>query len=320
MKRIVKQCGVLLAGVWFCAGAFAQTYPNKPIRVIIGNPAGTVVDGTARPILDDMSKRMGQPIVIDYRTGANTRIGAKAAATATPDGYTLFYSNVMQSHSLFNKENFVDAGKEFVQVSQFVATPWVLVTRASLPATNMQELLAWAKANPGKLRNGAAAPSVTLAMKVLESRIGLASESIPYKASTQVLTSMLAGDIDMTFGSVQTYQAQVQAGKLNIIAFMANKRFALLPNVPSAPEVGLKDFEIPAYYGLWAPVGTPRDIIQKLSAEAAISARNPAIVEQMRRGAGGETLGTTPEEQMKMYEYEVKFWSEASRLSNYTPE
>jgi tripartite-type tricarboxylate transporter receptor subunit TctC len=300
-------------------GAFAQAYPSKPIRVIQGNPAGSVVDLSARPILDEMSKRLGQPIVVDFRPGANSSIGAKAAMAAAPDGYTLFYSNVMQSNSIFNSTNAVDAGRDLLPISQFVVTPWILVARATLPATTMQELIAYSKANPGKLRNGAPAPSVTLAMAFLGARAGVQSESIPYKVSTQVLTSLLAGDIDLTLGSVTTYQAQIQAGKLRAISTMGAKRSPLLPNVPALPEVGVKDFDIPAYYGLWAPLGTPKDIIQKLSAEAVAATKNQAIVEQLRK-VGAEVLGTTPEEQMRLYEYEVKFWSEAARMANYKPE
>ena len=314
---------LIVAGMMAAASAgsaLAQTYPSKPVRIIIGNPPGSVVDVTIRPVAEELTRRMGQPVIVENRPGANSRIGAKAVVGASPDGYTLFYSLVMQSHSLFVRENSVDAGKDLLPVSQLVSTPWVLVVRSSLPVTTLQELVAYSKANPGSLKHGAPAAIVDIPMKVLGDRAGFESRSIPYKSSPQVMVALLSGEVDLGMGSAQTYTAQLQAGKVRALFALATKRVAVVPDVPAASEVGLPNFEVPAYYGLWAPLGTPRDIIAKLSAEAAAAVRTPAIVEQIRKSSGGEALGTTPEEQMKQYEAEVRFWTEAIRATGYKAE
>ena len=300
--------------------AFAQTYPSKPIRIILGNPPASVVDVTIRPVAEEMSRRMGQPVVVENRPGANSTIGAKAVVGAPPDGYTLLHNNVMQSHSLLIRNNTVDAGKDLLPVSQLVSTPWVLVVRASLPVTTLQELVAYSKANPGSLKHGGVSPLVDVPMMALGSRAGFASRSIPYKSSPQVMLALLSGEVDIGMGSAQTYIAQIQAGKLRAVFAVANKRVSVVPDVPAGPEVGLPNFEVPGLYGLWAPLGTPRDIILKLSAEAAASVKTPAIIEQIRKSSGGDALGTTPEEQLKMHEGEVRFWTDAVRVTGYKPE
>ena len=322
MKAFVSAATLVVAMVVTLAAgnALAQAYPAKPVRIIIGNPPGSVVDVTIRPVAEELTKRLGQPFIVENRAGANSRIGARAVASAPPDGYTLFYSLVMQSHSLFVRDNAVDAGKEMLPVSQLISTPWVLVVRSSLPVKSLQELVAYSKANPDALKHGAPAAIVDIPMKFLGDRAGFQTRSIPYKSSPQVMVALLSGEVDLGMGSAQTFLAQLAAGKLRALVAVANKRIAVVPDVPASPEVGLRDFEVPAYYGLWAPLGTPRDIINKLSAEATAVVRLPTIVEQIRNSSGGEVLGTTPEEQMKQYESEVRFWTDAIRATGYKPE
>lgn len=318
MKALVFLAALVAAAA--SGHAMAQSYPSKPVRIIIGNPPGSVVDVTIRPIAEELTRRLGQPFIVENRAGANSRIGARAVASAPPDGYTLFYSLVMQSHSLFVRDNAVDAGKDLMPVSQLISTPWVLVVRSSLPVKSLQELVAYSKANPDTLKHGAPAAIVDIPMKFLGDRAGFQSRSIPYKSSPQVMVALLAGEVDLGMGSAQTFLAQLAAGKLRALAAVATKRVAVVPDVPALPEVGVRDFEVPAYYGLWAPLGTPRDIINKLSAEATTVVRLPAIIEQIRNSSGGEVLGTTPDEQMKQYESEVRFWTEAVRATGYKAE
>lgn len=318
MKSFVST--LVLTAAMVAGTAQAQTYPAKPVRIIIGNPPASVVDVTIRPVAEELTRRLGQPFIVENRPGANSRIGAKAVVSAAPDGYTLFYSLVMQSHSLFGRDSAVDAGKDLLPVSQLVSTPWVLVVRSTLPITSLQELVAYSKANPGSLKHGAPAAIVDIPMKFLGDRAGFQTRSIPYKSSPQVMVALLSGEVDLGMGSAQTFLAQLQAGKLRALAAVAAKRVAVVPDVPALPEVGLRDFEVPAFYGLWAPPGTPRDIINKLSAEAAAAVKTPAIVEQIRKSSGGEVLGTSPEEQLKQYEFEVRFWTEAIRVTGYKPE
>lgn len=317
---IMVSCLSVVTGLVVSAGVSAQAFPGKPIRIILGNPPASVVDVTIRPVAEEMSRRMGQPVVVENRPGANSTIGAKAVVGAAPDGYTLLHNNVMQSHSLLIRNNTVDAGKDLLPVSQLVATPWVFVVRSSLPVTSLQELVAYSKANPGSLKHGGVSPLVDVPMMALGSRAGFASRSIPYKSSPQVMLALLSGEVDLGMGSAQSYIAQIQAGKLRALFAVANKRVSVVPDVPSAPEVGLPGFEVPAYYGLWAPLGTPREIIARLSVEASAAVRTPAIVEQIRKSSGGDALGTTPDEQLKMHEAEVRFWTEAIRVTGYKPE
>ncbi len=318
MKEIVHWVTAAIALV-AAGSSLAQGFPNKPIRIIFGFQPGTIQDAVARPVALEMEKRLGQPIILEFKPGANGTIAAKFVAGSAPDGYTLNYNSIT-IHPIFNKNNAVDAAKELAPVSQFVQTPVFLFARTSLPVTTLQELVAYGKANPNNIKYGTSNPTINLGFEMLKVRTGLAALDVPYKASSPTILAMLASEVDMTFSSPGVFLPHVEAGKLRAIFVASNKRSPILPNVPSASEIGIPNFELAVNNNLWAPVGTPRDVVTKLSEAAAAALRMPTIVDFIRKGIGSEPVGSTPEEQLRTFESEVKFWSEAARLANYQPQ
>ncbi len=320
LMRSIACATLILAALAPCAFAQAQPYPAKPIRIVIGYPAGTTFDGAGRPLATELSARLGQPVLFDYKPGANTTIGAKAVVNAVPDGYTLFFSNAITAHPLFNLNNAVDAGRDLAPVSMVSTLPYYFVARATLPVTSLQEMIAYASTNPGRLRHGTAVASWDLMMQVVKDRTGIASESIPYKAAVPVTLALLNGEVDWAVSSVQAFLPHIQAGSMRALFMTGAKRSAQLPNVPTSAEAGMPGFEPAAIFGLWAPAGTPRDIIDRLSSEVAAAVKLAPVAEQIRKGSGSEPWGSTAEELRRSFDAETRFWAEAARLANYKPQ
>lgn len=320
MKQTLCDVMLTLAMLIAASASLAQPYPTKPIRIVIGFPPGTILDFVSRLVSNEMAKPLGQPIVIEFKPGASSTIGAKYVVSANPDGYTLLYGPLVAAHPLLNRNNAVDAGKDLAPVSRFATTPYFFVSRASLPVSSLQELVAYAKTNPDSLKHGLPSATTNLIMQMLMSRTGINSRSIPYKSSPQITIALLAAEVDWSVANVAGFLPHIQAGTIRALFVASTKRSSLLPNVPTAAEFGVPNFEVASNYGLWAPLGTPKDIIQKLSAEAATALKIPAVAEQIRKGSGAEPVGSTPEELMRTFEADIKFLSEAARLAKYQPE
>ncbi len=320
MTRCSYRLVLILAALLFAGSAFGQAYPNRPVRIIVGFPPGTSLDQVGRPVGNELEKRLGQPFVMEFKPGANGTIGAKAVVTAKPDGYTLFYGNTVSIHPVLTRNNAVDAGKELLPISHYTTAPFFLVSRATLPQTTWQEVAAYAKANPNKLTYGATSQTIVLVMEMLKSKSGFNARGIPYKGPPPSVVALLADEIDIGTATVPSYLTQIQAGKLRPLFVASNTRSPLLPNVPSSAEVGVPGFVMENNVGLWAPLGTPKEIIDLLSKESAIVLRIPAMVEFIRKNVGAEPVGSTPEELLKMFNEESKFLAEAARLANYQPE
>lgn len=319
MKQTFRM--IATAVMFAIAGASSsQSYPVKPITVVFGFPPGTSLDSIARPVTDEMAKRLGQRFIFEFKPGASATIAAKYVVNAKPDGYTLLYCNCLPSHPVFVRNNSVDPVKELASVSLFASGPYVLFSRGNLPAASMQELLAYAKANPGKLRYGSANPAIDIAFSMLKSRNGFVAEGIPYKSGPQIIAAMLAGEIDLTFAPVFGFMPHIQSGKLRAVFFAAPSRYAGLPDVPTSAEAGVADFDVGGLQGLWTPLGTPKDIVHKLAAEAALAVKNPGISELIRKSFDFVPVGSTPEEQLRMFEASVKLWSEGARAANFQPQ
>lgn len=320
MKQTLCNVMLTLAMLIAASASLAQPYPTKPIRIVIGFPAGIILDFIPRIVGNEMAKPLGQPIVLEFKPGASGTIGAKYVVNANADGYTLLFGPAVVTHPILNRNNAVDAGKDLAPISHFATTPYFFVSKASLPVSSVQELVAYAKANPDSLKHGTPSATTNLVMQMLMSRTGINSRSIPYKSSAQVTIALLAAEVDWSVANVAAFLPYIQAGTVRALFVASAKRSALLPNVPTAAEFGVPNFEVASNYGLWAPLGTPRDIIQKLSAEAANALKIPAVVEQLRKCCGVEPVGSTPEELMRTFESDIKFLSEAARQANYQPQ
>lgn len=307
--------------LWAVAGvANAQTYPTKPIQFIFAFGPGLILDATAKPVADEMSKRLGQPIVFVYKVGANGTIAAKYVASAKPDGYTFFYNTVTTNDPILNANNGVAAATELAPVSQFSAVQYFLMARTGLPVSSFQELLAYSKQNPTALRYGSAAVNIELYTSLLKSRTGLVAEGIPYKSTTDVIASILGGDVQLALNSVQVYLPHINKGVLRPLLVAAASRSPLLPNVPSSAELGIQNFDMAQNHGLWAPLGTPLAIRQRLSAEVARAVKLPEIAGFIRNTLASEPVGSTPEEQLKVHQRDISILNEAIRLTNFKPQ
>ena len=302
MRRIVAALAVgALASLLLAAATFAhaQSYPAKPIHLIVPFPPGGGNDTVARALAHEIGPDLGQPMVIDNKPGAGGSIGAELAAKAPPDGYTLFLAGV-GSHAVnpnVHAKLSYDPLKDFAPVSLLASAPSVLVVNPAVPARNIAEFTAYARANPGKLNyasngNGSAAQ---LAAAMYEYMAGVKMVHVPYKGIAPAMTDLMGGEVQLMFGTIVALVPHIQAGKLRALAVTSRQRSALLPEVPTLAESGLPDYQAGSWYGIEAPAGTPRAIIDRLNSAIVNALRQPEVAKRLAL-EGAEVIGSTPEE------------------------
>lgn len=251
--------------------AAAQSYPNKPIRLVVPYTAGGSSDFVARQLAQKMSEGLGQTVAVDNRPGVAGITGTDIVAKSEPDGYTLALVGMTThaSNSALYKKLPYDPIKDFAPVSVAIVSPLVLVVHPDVPAKNVQELIAYAKANPGKVNFGSAGVGNTLhlAGELFKAQAGIDIVHVPYKGASAALNDLLGGRIQMMIDLVQTPLAHIQAGKLRTLGTTGTQRLALLPDVPTIAEQGLPGFQFATWIGIAAPAGTPKPIIDRLHAE-----------------------------------------------------
>ena len=306
-----------LSALALCGDAAAQAkdaasaYPNRPIRMVVPFAAGGPSDVMGRTLGQRMNQDWGQAVVIDNRTGAAGTIGADIAAKSTPDGYTLLLAQVGDtiSMSLYSKLPY-NFEKDFAPISLVGQTTFILVTHPSVPAKNLQELIALAKSKPGALTfasSGAGAAS-HLSAELLKGMAGIDVVHVPYKGQAPATTDLLGGQITFMFNNPITSLAHIKAGRLRALGVSTAKRFSGLPEVPTMAESGLTGFDVGFWFGALAPAGTPRPIIDKLNAQMVRTVHQPEVVERL--GAlGVEPLGSTPDEFARTIHAEVIRWA-----------
>ena len=274
-----------LAIACYATAAAAQTYPTKPIKLIVPYTPGSPVDVLARVVTQQVSARLGQSIVIDNRPGAGTTIGTKLAASADPDGYTLLIgaTSFILSFSLYPNLDY-DPVKSFAPVAMLAHSPQVLVVAPSVPAVTVQEFIAYAKANPGKLNFGFGLGTLPQILgESFKAVTGTYIASIPYKGGAQAITDMLGGRIQMNFGTTATLLPLIQQGKVRALAVTTRTRSKDLPDVPTMVESGLPELALIFSAGLLAPAGTPADIIHKLNVETNEAMKTPELTASMAK-------------------------------------
>jgi tripartite-type tricarboxylate transporter receptor subunit TctC len=300
--------GVALA----CAAhaAAADTWPSKPIRMIVGFPAGGGADIVARVLGAELSKSLGQNVVIDNRGGANGVIGTQELAKAAPDGHTLMLtiSSHVTNALLYPKAPY-DAMKDFAPVSLVATSPFVLVVNPALPVNNVAELVALAKAQPGKINYGSPGNGSTqhLFHALMNQSAGIDMTHVAYKGGAPMANDLLAGHVQVGFTTPLFSQTLLQQGKLKALAVTSRKPMAQLPNVPPIGDT-LRGYEAEVWYGVIAPAGTPQAVINKLSTEIARIVQAPAVREKLVAQAA-EPIGSTPERFTAVMEGELKKWS-----------
>jgi tripartite-type tricarboxylate transporter receptor subunit TctC len=272
--------------------AQAQTYPSRPVTLVVPYPAGGSADILARTVGQKLGERLGQTVVVENKAGAGTAIGAKAVAGAQPDGYTLLMGTVSSQaiNPAMNKVGY-DPLKDFVPVAPLAAIPFVLVAHHSLAANNIGELIALSKSSPGRISYASAGIGTSnhLAGELLAGAAQINLLHVPYKGSAPALNDVMAGHVPLMFDLLATAAPAVQSGKLKALAVTGRMRTPLLPNVPTAVESGLKDFEVSAWFGVFAPAATPPAVIDRLNAEITAVVQMPDMQKRLHE------LGATPE-------------------------
>ena len=298
MKRPVLAAALAaLAGALAIAPAFAQAWPDKPIRFVMTAPAGSSIDVIGRTIADKLKDRLGQPVVVDNKPAAGGTVAVDEIAKSAPDGYTmvLAYNGPLSITPLLRKLPY-DVQKDLSPVIITTSQPNVLAVNAQLPAKDVKELVAYAKANPGKVNYASVGPgsSSHLNGELLKSLAGIDLVHIPFNGSPPAVTSTVQGETQMIFAVMQPLQAQVQAGKLRALAVTSAKRFPLLPDLPTIAESGYPAFESLAWNGVLVRAGTPKAVVDRLNAEINAVLKMPDVVQKMN-AAGFELIGGTPE-------------------------
>jgi tripartite-type tricarboxylate transporter receptor subunit TctC len=296
--KLAAFVGVLLALGVTSTHVAAQTYPVKPVRLILPFPPGGPTDLLGRAIAQKLGEQMGQQVIADNRPGAGGNLGLELAAKAPPDGYTIALTSplVSISPSLYSRLNY-DPQKDLLPVSKVALIQNILVVHPSVPAKSLKDLVQVAKASPGKLNYGSGGVGTTthLAPELLQSLTGIKLVHVPYKGSGLALVALVGGQIDMLVMAVPAAATQIQGGKVRAIAVLSEKRATPLPNVPTAPEAGFADFVIDIWYGILAPAGTPANLVTRLNAELNKALASPDLRERLLT-AGVEPAGGSVEQ------------------------
>lgn len=295
----------------------AQDWPARPVRVIVPFPPGGGTDTVARPLTAKLTHLTGQQFVIDNRGGAGGTIGAAAAAKATPDGYTVLLSPVHVAVAVSAYKSLpYDLEKDLTPVTTVAIFPDVLVAATRVPAKTLPELIAYAKANPGKINCGSAGNGTTrhLSCEMFNSAAGIKAEHVPYKGTGPATTALLGGEIDYIFEALGSAAQHIRSGKLKPIAVTSARRSPAFPEIPTAIEQGLAGFEVTSWYGLWVPTGTPPAVAQRLHA-LVIKAFEDAELRDLWAKLGAELGGKPPTEFSAFVRAEVQKWGQVVKAA-----
>ena len=311
----------LLAALLLCAiPAVAQDWPAKTVKVIVPFPPGGGTDTVARPLAAKLSQMLGQQFVIDNRGGAGGTIGAAVAAKSAPDGYTVLLYSVhgAVAASAFKNLSY-DLERDLIPVTTVAIFPDVLVAANRVPAKTLPELLAYARANPGKINCGSAGNGTSrhLSCEMFNIQSGIKATHVPYKGTGPATTALLAGEIDYIFEALGSASAYIRAGTVRPIVVTSARRSPSFPDIPTALESGLPGFEVTSWYGLWMPAGTPQAMVQRLQAAVAKAFEDPEMRELWFR-LGAEPGGSSPEEFRDMVSRDVAKWGKVVREARIT--
>jgi tripartite-type tricarboxylate transporter receptor subunit TctC len=307
---------VVLAGLTLAAGAaVAQGYPAKPVRVVVPFPAGGGIDTVARLLSPRLSEMIGQPIVIDNRVGASGTIGTDAVAKAAPDGYTLlatFASHALNA-SLYSKLPY-DTERDFAPITLIATVPNILVITPSLPVKSVKELIALAKRRPGELLYASIGPGTPahLSAELFNTMAGVKMTHVPYKGAAASIVALISGESQLTFTTVLIALPHVQSGRLRALGVGSLKRSAVMRDVPTIDEAGLKGYESIAWYGLLAPAKTPAAIVDLWQRDTAKALQIPEVRERLL-AQGAEPVGSTPAQFATVIGDDMRKWGKIVR-------
>lgn len=309
MAAIVSLAGLICVAPSIAA---AQTYPNRPIRLLHGFAAGGAADTMARIVSDSLSKRLGQPVLVEAKPGAGGNLAADAVARSAPDGYTI--GLVTGAHAISGalyKQLAYSPTDSFDMLSTMVYYALVIAVRADHKAKTLADLIAMAKAKPDDLSYGSVGFGSThhLAGELLNITAGTKMVHVPYRGDSLTVTSLLAGDVPVIVGTTVLLAGQIESGAIRGLAVTSPARTKLLPNVPSAQEAGVKGFDVRTWAGLVVPKGTPPDIVKRLNTEIQSMLADPATKAALETATGGEVRSSTPEEMRALISAEISKWT-----------
>ncbi|GAB3771167.1 tripartite tricarboxylate transporter substrate binding protein [Ramlibacter monticola] len=320
-RQIVLAGLALAASVAAPLDAAAQAYPNKPITIVVPFAAGGTTDILARVVGQALTKELGQPVIIDNRAGAGGNIGGALAAKAAPDGYTLFMGTVGThaiNQSLYKKMPF-DPIKDFVPLTRVAMVPNLLVANPGKPYKNVKELIAYAKANPGKVNFGSSGSgsSIHLSGELFNAMAKVDMVHVPYKGSAPAVSDLIGGQIDVMFDNMPSAIQHVRAGKLRALAVTTAKRSPELPDVPTIAEAGVPGYEATSWFGMFAPAGTPAPVLAKLNGALVKVLAEPEVKKKLAE-QGAEPYGEKPEQFAEFIRKETAKWSKVVKDSGAT--
>ena len=309
----------LTAALWGLAPqGLAQSYPTKPVRIIVPFSAGGPADLLARVIGEKLQRGLGQSIVVLNKDGAGTILGVDMAAKSSPDGYTLLLGNVaMVINSSTGKKLPYDMLKDLTPVTLAFTQPLILVLQPSLPINSVKELIAFAKSNPGKLTYGSSGvgTSIHLTTELFRNAVAIDMTHVPYKGVAPALTDLLGGQIDLMFPGITPAMPHIKSGKLKALALTSKTRSPAIPEMPTLIELGVPNFESVGWYGMLLPAGTPKAIAARLHTELVKVLTMQDVKEHLAR-QGGEATTSTPERFAAFLGEELKKWTQVIRSAN----
>ena len=300
MRLIKTTAAFVLLLLTFIHGALAQGYPTKPIRIVVPYPAGGGLDLIARAVGNQLTQRWGQSVVVENKPGSGTIVAAEGVARSAPDGHTLLLttdSTITINPHLYARLPY-DPVKDFAPITQLVFLNQLLLANPAVPAGNLKELIAYAKANPNKLNYASygSGSQPNLAMEMLKSQAGIEVVHVPYKGIPQAVPAAIAGEVQLTFSGAASSIAHIRGARLKPLAIGGRSRLKLLPDVPTFAEQGFPEIPSNAWFGLFAPAGTPREVIAKLHGEITRMLKEPEFNQREVVAKGYELVASTPEE------------------------
>jgi tripartite-type tricarboxylate transporter receptor subunit TctC len=310
LRVFVLCAGVALASLAGSSSGMAQTYPAQPIKILIGFGPGSAADILARLVSKEMEVRLGQPIVVENRPGNSSMIAAETVSRAPADGYTLFMATIANTLNPAETKSNFNLAKDLAPITLLGTVPNVLVAHPSVPANNLQELIALAKSKPDTLTFGSSgyATASYMAAELFNANAGTKIVMVPYQGgSNQAVSDLLSGRITLMFNVAATLAPHVEAGKLKAFAVAQGKRASIMPDVPTLSEAGMTGYDAGIWIGLLAPTGTPAAIIEKLSV-AANDALNTDAVRTALKAQGTDPVGGTPKEFADFIRADIDKW------------
>jgi len=322
IKSLAATCAAVSTACFLSASMVqaqtsSSTWPDKPVRIVVPFPPGGSTDAIGRMLAAELSKELGQNVLVENRGGANGNIGSAVVAKAEPDGYTLLISGVGSnaiSYGIYSKIPYQDS--DFAHISLLATGPNVLVVNPEFPARTFDEFVAEVKAKPGQYSHASSSSGSSghLSMEMLKARAGLDIVHVPYKGGAAAITDMIGGRVEAMFLNQDTLLPQVQSGKLRALAVTSTARNPAYPDIPTVAESGYPGFVAQSWFGLSAPAGTPSAVINRLH-QATVNALASPEIRQKLEAVGFVVVGSTPAELLAFITSEIKNWGEAARLS-----